>query len=157
MQEAVIVELLHSANDIFGDVQSISGGELRRIEEGVTDAASVVSNELHRQTKVFAGIECSPELGEVGAVGEQLVNESLLRWPGPSLLHFVDHLAGRGVVFRSHGLLDGERCVGLGVARHEDTPIAASADFIQGVKVLWKEWDKIWQVSGGISSLMLFD
>ena len=139
MQEAVIVEFLHSAKDIVGDVQSISGGELRRIEEGVTDTALMVAHELHRQTKVFAGIERSPELGEVGAVGEQLVNKSLLHRPGPSLLHFVDHLAGRGVVFRSHGLLDGERCVGLGVARHEDTPIAASPDFIQGVKILGKE------------------
>ena len=70
MQEAVIVELLHSAKDIVGDVQSIRGGELRRIEEWVASPTLMVAHELHSQTEVFAGIECSPELGEVGAAGE---------------------------------------------------------------------------------------
>lgn len=64
------------------------------------------------------------------------MNESLLHGPGPGRLEFVDHLAGRGVVFRPHWLLDSERGVGLGMTGHEDTTVATSADFIQAIDVL---------------------
>ena len=96
----------------------------------------LVAHKLHCQTEIITGIKCSPELGEERAVGEELVNESLLLGLRPDRLEFVDHLPGRGEVVRPHGLFDGEWGIGLCVAGQEHTAVAASPDFIQIIQIL---------------------
>ena len=213
-QEAAIVEFLHSVNDIIGDVQSISGRELRQIEEWVAGLAWwSPTNCTARQTSL--PVSSVPQnLGKQGlSENSWLTSPSFIDWALVSLIpstisvalrreslfdadismkmiyhtgiskcmqkiplsvisrlniwaqskrsnHIMlscvhmncshdtsplttDNLAGWGIVLRSHWLLDGKRGVGLGVARHEDLPIAASADIITKIRRLEEKKKKL--------------